>query len=257
MCEIRETGGLLRISIIRYYRLWLLRGIRMWNRSVFLIALPLQIFAQTVRIPFVGCETLGQIERLKAPVGNDETLRIDAAMAERLAYYKAAYGSGVLAPRGWYCLETAGSSGGDLVVLPEPKWGGITGPAVLLHATDGGGSGMYEVAKVIARVFPAYRGFVQGVIASEVEPGECLPIRSLPERQVDRSAKAPSEVSDATAFRGAGHHGLAQSQRRSHRRCCDPGRPNTRPCNVERPPASRVTRSRAGNHSRLTCPAGQ
>ncbi len=101
-------------------------------------------------------------------------------MAERLAYYKAAYGSGVLAPRGWYCLETAGSSGGDLVVLPEPKWGGITGPAVLLHATDGGGSGMYEVAKVIARVFPAYRGFVQGVIASEVEPASAYPFGPYP-----------------------------------------------------------------------------
>jgi hypothetical protein len=45
----------------------------------------------------------------------------------------------------------------------------IAGSAVELEATERGGSGMYEVAQVLARVFPSQRPFVQGVINSYVE----------------------------------------------------------------------------------------
>jgi hypothetical protein len=46
----------------------------------------------------------------------------------------------------------------------------FTASAVELQATQGGGSGMYEVAQVLARVFPSQRPYVQGVINSDVEP---------------------------------------------------------------------------------------
>jgi len=133
------------------------------------------LFAQTVRVPFVGCPSDGQVDPLEAPQGTDQVVQLKAEVAQKLAYYKAALGSGVLAPRGWYCFGTYGSGGSSLFVSPTPikrgdlfgpNWVGIHGPAVQVDIDDGGTSGRFEVAQVLARVFPAQRPFVQSVMDS-------------------------------------------------------------------------------------------
>ena len=143
-----------------------------------------------VTVPFVGCASDGQVGPLKAPVGKSKVVAIPAAIARRLAYYKAEYGPGVLAPRGWHCFSTYGSNGANLFVSPDPidsktvllssDWKGFTGPSVQISISDGGTSGRFEVAKVIARVFPAYKTFAQNVIAEGFEPASDFPFGPYP-----------------------------------------------------------------------------
>jgi hypothetical protein len=137
-----------------------------------------------VRVPFVGCESDGQAGSVKAPRGQSKTMAIPAAAAQRLAYYKAEEGIGVLAPRGWHCFGTYGSNGATLYVSPEPintadlfstSWIGFTGPVIQISSTDGDTSGRFAVAKTIARVFPAHKAFVQTIIAEGIEPTSSFP----------------------------------------------------------------------------------
>jgi hypothetical protein len=125
--------------------------------------------AQTVRVPFVGCESSSQTGFLKAPKGATRAIQGDARMIRELAHYEAANGLSVLAPKGWQCFGTSGSSGAELLVLSRPitaaDWSRTTSPAVHVEDLSGETSGRFEVAEVIARVFPARRAFVQGVLA--------------------------------------------------------------------------------------------
>ena len=72
------------------------------------------------RVPFVGCASDGQVGPKPAPVGSAQWVGVDAQEARRLAYYKTELGPGVLAPRGWHCDGTYGSSGAYTVVVPKP-----------------------------------------------------------------------------------------------------------------------------------------
>jgi hypothetical protein len=135
--------------------------------------------APLARVPFVGCRSDGQTGPVTAPEGTEKMVRTEAGASQRLAYYKAKDGSGVLAPRGWYCFGTYGSNGSVLLVTPQPirggdlfsaNWGGIIGPAIELGESSGDTSGRFEVARIIARVFPAQRTFVESVIAEGIEP---------------------------------------------------------------------------------------
>ncbi len=145
--------------------------------------------AAAVTVPFVGCASDGQAGPLKAPVGKSKAVAISAANAQRLAYYKAEYSAGVLAPRGWHCFSTYGSNGANLFVSPDPMdsttllsldWKGFTGDAVQISNISGGTSGRFQVAKVIARVFPAYKAFAQNVIAEGIEPAADFPFGPYP-----------------------------------------------------------------------------
>jgi hypothetical protein len=144
----------------------------MWNRAVFLITLPLQLFAQTSRVPFVGCAQDGQAGPVQAPKGTNDVVRIDAGASHKLAFYTIGGDFGVLAPRGWHCFGIYGSSGSELSVSPQPlrrndffstAW---SGPVVNLEADNGSGSGTSAVARVIARAFPAHWPLVRGLIAN-------------------------------------------------------------------------------------------
>jgi len=146
----------------------------MWNRAIFLIALPLEIFAQTARVPFVGCESLGQVA-LNAPKGNDYAVQAKESIVRKLSYYEAPVAPGVLAPRGWHCIGLNGSSGYTLYVTADPMsgpQGEITGPVVEVDfITADNGSGRYDIAQVLGRVFPGQRAFVQSVIDGLGLPG--------------------------------------------------------------------------------------
>ncbi len=136
----------------------------MWNRSIFLIVLSSTLLAQT-RVPFVGCESIGQAERVAAPKSDDKVVRINARLAQRLAYYMEGWrGTGVLAPRGWHCIGVYGSSGSVLYVTRTPTRD-MSGPVVQFdYMSADNGSGRYDIAQVLARVFPEQRRFVQSVI---------------------------------------------------------------------------------------------
>jgi len=136
--------------------------------------------AQPVTVPFVGCNSQGQIQMFEAPQGEPKVVPLRIGAAQKLAYYKSQFGRGVLAPRGWFCVGANGSSSAELWVTPEvidPGQTGFSGPVVELSGIDGMGSGGYEVALIIARVFPAHRSFLRGFLADGLE----LPIGPYPD----------------------------------------------------------------------------
>ena len=160
------------------------------NRAAFLVLLySTALFAQTVRVPFVGCESIGQAERVPAPKGVDTAVQIKGSAAKSLAYYAEGFrGTGVLAPRGWHCIGSYGSSGSDLLVAPRSvgpedfsRNREIKGPAIeLLYISADNGSGRFEMAQVLARVFPSQRAFVKEVMDSLDQPSRSFTFGPYP-----------------------------------------------------------------------------
>lgn len=114
-------------------------------------------------VPFMGCISDGPSERREAPKATSISVPITSIAAQALAYYQSAEGLGVLAPRGWFCYGVYGSSGDALFVGPHPIDGGMigrsgfAGTVIEISHTLGNTSGRFEVAKTIARVFPAFK----------------------------------------------------------------------------------------------------
>lgn len=140
-------------------------------------------------IPFVGCASDGQVGPQEAPKGKDRRFAIPLDQAKELAYYKAEHGPGVLAPRGWHCFGIYGSNGSSLFVSPEPldsdRFFGkdaraLSSDVIQLSVSIGDTSGRFEVAKIIARVFPARRKFVDAVIREGLEPASSFPFGPYP-----------------------------------------------------------------------------
>jgi hypothetical protein len=152
------------------------------------------------QVPFVGCASDGQVGPVSAPISKSMVLLIAADAAQRLAYYKAEEGAGVLAPRGWHCFCMYGSNGSSLYVSPQPivptdllstNWGGFGGPIIEITAEDGDTSGRFGVAATIARVFPAHREFVDKVMAERIWPASSFVFGPYPaDRLIYRSNEA-------------------------------------------------------------------
>lgn len=181
-----------------------------WAVAV-LAALPAALPAATV--PFVGCPSDGQLGPRAAPAATEPDAArapdVAGAAAARLAWYAAADGTGVLAPRGWRCFGTYGSNGSVLVVAPRPLgWKvvtgrrGLDGPAVQLEALIGDTAGRFEVAPIAAQLFPAARGYVREFEA-EHNGGRRLPDRPV---ATDRVARLSDAIVRYTT--PAGHQGL-------------------------------------------------
>ena len=144
----------------------------------------------TNNVPFVGCKSDGQAGPVEAPTGTSKTLSISSESAEQLAFYEGYNGISVLAPRGWHCFSTYGSGGINLYVSSLPidasnlfstTWKGFSEPAIELALSDGDTSGRFEVAQIVARVFPAHRDYVQSVIAEGIEPKSTFPFGPDPD----------------------------------------------------------------------------
>jgi hypothetical protein len=137
-------------------------------------------------VPFVGCPSDGQQGPEPAPKGSAKSVGVDAAIAAQLAYYQAKDSFGVLAPRGWKCFYTYGSSGATLTVAPSGNLADLnapplTGPAVVATLSSGETSGRFEVAKYSARLFPKLEaGFIASVIAEGIEPKKDFPFGPWP-----------------------------------------------------------------------------
>lgn len=134
--------------------------------------------AAPARVPFVGCPSDGQLGPQPAPA-RGTVPAVPPAAAAQLAFYASA-DLGVLAPRGWHCFGLYGSNGSSLIVTPErhdfrdlQDSRGLRGPAVQISASSGGTSGRFEVARTIARAFPAHMAFARRVAAEGI--GDPLP----------------------------------------------------------------------------------
>jgi len=149
-------------------------------------------------IPFIGCKADGQVGPQPAPHKPPLNLPTDPTVANRLAYYEGFEGPGVLGPRGWNCFETYGSNGNNLYISPTPlnpkqffdlNWKGFTGPAIQISSMIGDTSGRFVVARVIARVFPAHRDFVNNVIAEGLRPATDFPFGPYPDDHLTYKTK--------------------------------------------------------------------
>jgi len=120
-------------------------------------------------VPFVGCRSDGQLGPRPAPKRH-LTPHLLPKIAQKLAFYAAADGQGVLAPRGWKCFGFYGSNGQGLIVTSQSvdfrKFFSANGFTTKLNAVElsynyGGTSGRWAVAHAITRYLPAYRKFIQ------------------------------------------------------------------------------------------------
>jgi hypothetical protein len=169
--------------------------------------------AVIIRVPFVGCESDGQVGPLKAPRGQNKVVSISAQAAQKLAFYQAEEGFGILAPRGWYCFGTYGSSGSSLYISPVPvkpsdlfstEWQGFAGSVIQLSNSVGDTSGRFEVASIIAEVFPAHMDFVRDVIAEGNEPASSYPTGSYPNDKLTYRSKEIVEYQTPSNMKGLG-----------------------------------------------------
>jgi hypothetical protein len=150
-------------------------------------------------VPFVGCPADGMMGPVAAPRAPRHAPTVPAGAASRLAYYESQV-MGTVAPRGWHCIELSGSGGALLLVTPRPDiathrfpdGGHITGPAIEVSFTNGDTSGRFEVAKVVARLFPTKNLFVQRVIDEGIESAKHFQFGPFPDDILQR--RSPTEV---------------------------------------------------------------
>lgn len=116
---------------------------------------------------------------ITAPVIGD----VSPAMAQKLSYY-ASEDIGVLAPRGWHCFGTSGSSGQTIYVAPDANTLApiksfsakpVVGPMVQLSVLVAGSSGRFDVTRFILQLFPSQRSFAQSVIEEGLVPKKYFP----------------------------------------------------------------------------------
>ena len=116
-----------------------------------------------ISVPFVGCKSDGPSDLREAPKSMNTSVPITVSAAQMLATYRSPEGLSVLAPRGWYCLGLYSSGGDSLYVGPQPidegriGRSGFAGPIIEFSHTFGPNSRRFDVARIIARVFPAYK----------------------------------------------------------------------------------------------------
>jgi hypothetical protein len=160
---------------------------------------------QPIDVPFVGCRADGQVGPKDAPIGQYMRITISPRLARKIAYYQDSDGANVLGPRGWYCFETYGSSGSDLYITPTPlKSEDISGYGIDLTDRDGGTSGRFAVARIVARLFPARWDFVSDVIAEGLEPASAFPYGPYPTDKLTYKNKDTVEYVTPSNTQGLG-----------------------------------------------------
>ena len=161
-------------------------------------------------IPFVGCPAEGMSGPVAAPTGAALPSSLPASVAGKLAHYTAD-GMDVLAPRGWHCIEMYGSGGAFLLVTPEPHsadelqtFRPLPGPVVELSYLNGWTSGRFDVARVLARLFPSHRAFVRQVIREGMEPARNFPFGPYLADRLTRHGRSEVEFTTPPGRAGMG-----------------------------------------------------
>jgi hypothetical protein len=151
----------------------------------------------------------GQLEDFAAPAGTPRTVATSPQNAKKLAYYRAAIGLGVLAPRGWHCEGASGSGGDALWLSPDPinhdvpGRNGFAGAAIVIDHEISAASGMYGVAEILARVFREYKDQAAPVLASIDEP---VPSGPYPADVLTYRSKSVVELITPPDAEGLGTH---------------------------------------------------
>jgi hypothetical protein len=167
----------------------------------------------TSRVAFVGCRSDGQVGLLAAPRGESKLVSLPPAIAQKLAYYKAEEGFGVLAPRGWHCFSTYGSDGSSLFVSPDPiknsdlfsaNGKGFTGDVIQVSVSLGETSGRFTVARTAARIFPAYQSWVQTVLAEGIDSENPFTFAPYPQDKLHRVSPSVVEFETPANTQGLG-----------------------------------------------------
>ncbi len=167
-------------------------------------------------VPYIGCPGDGQTGPYEAAKGSSKPINLPPAIADQLAWYE--YNGdvghfGTLGPRGWNCFVTIGSNGWTLYIAPEPldsakllehrNWKGFSGSAIQLSGSDGGTSGRFEVAKVVARVFPAHHAY-RSIIAEGFGPASYYPFGPFPSDHLTYKSKDLVEFTTPAHQNGLG-----------------------------------------------------
>lgn len=146
----------------------------------------------TAQVPFVGCPGIGGPDPGPWPVPKGAPRVLPSpptGRAARIAYYRANWGPGVFAPRGWHCQAWGGADGSFIIVTPtappaviprEP----VKGPGVIAIESYGGTGGRFEVAEVSARLFPKVMAdFIARVKAEGFPYPDFSKIKAFPDDQ--------------------------------------------------------------------------
>ena len=168
-------------------------------------------------VPYIGCPGDGQTGPYAAAKGFPKSVNLTPAVADQLAWYgyNGDAGSfGTIGPRGWNCFVTIGSGGWTLYIAPEPldskkvlehrNWKGFSGPAIQLSGSDGETSGRFEVATVVARVFPEHRDYVRSIIAEGFGPASDYPFGPFPSDHLIYKGKNLVEFTTPAHQKGLG-----------------------------------------------------
>lgn len=191
-------------------------GIGLRKLVVLFAAASLSAYAQ-MSVPYVGCSGDGQTGPYSAAKGSPKLVNLPPEIANKLAWYeyKGDAGQiGTLGPRGWNCFVTIGSNGETLYVAPEAldsakilehkNWNGFTGAVIQLSGSDGGTSGRFEVARTVARVFPAYRNYARKIIAEGFGPASDYPFGPFPSDHLTYKGKKLVEFTTPSHHKGLG-----------------------------------------------------
>jgi hypothetical protein len=183
--------------------------------------IPVRSQAMMLSVPFIGCNSDGQVGPLEAPLGTAVSVVARRDDGQKLAYYKSEKGVGALAPRGWYCFGKYGSGGDILYITPQPISAGdifsagppgSDGPAIQVAYRFGGTSGRFAVAEIIARVFPAFKSFATDVM-KEFGPDNSFTFGPYPADRLVYKSKDLVEYQTPPQTEGLGtYSGLLKSR---------------------------------------------
>ena len=143
-----------------------------------------------VTVPFVGCKSYGQTGESETPEGATVAVPISAGAANRLAYCRSAFQEvGIRAHGGGTASDCPALAETCCSWLPRKlalsgKWHEFSRAAIVLSYRSGDTTGRFDVARVIAQLFPAYMKFVADVRAMFTDSGR-VSARPLSARSVD------------------------------------------------------------------------
>jgi hypothetical protein len=166
-------------------------------------------------VPLVGCRADGEMGPTKSAPAQSLAVTPDPRTGSLIAYYAAAHGPGVYAPKGWYCLTWEGSNGTILVVTPRripPPYFPlpvIAGSAVMIQSSDAGTSGRFHVAGVAAQLFPVVGAeFVARIRDEHLIPESSFDVEPYPDDQLQYLSDRLVEFVTPPNHTGLGTEGL-------------------------------------------------
>lgn len=136
----------------------------------FILALHGSAWADVVLVENVACKTFKMGQGLGVPSVFKTTPQVDESMSGRVSYYQS-LDLAVLAPTGWRCVGGSSDAGVWLAVAPNLEVGpatagaGLDGDAVYVEEIySETRSGEIAIAKIVSRLFPQNKDFVDNVI---------------------------------------------------------------------------------------------